>query len=543
MGALTSKNLPFELREWDIEYFESIDPTDSFGSNTRVYIKENQIVQIEPDYNVYTHDLWITDKGRQFFDSIFNKRDLKQKNEIPTWTFVFKTIIQTIYFVDFFNCFNKNNKKFTIIFENLGLEILSFLTILQNSFSFLNIKKAEKNNIYNDLESNFQLNLCGNKNKLNLSTFCLIVSNNPRYEGYYLNLYLKKRFSKGNFECSILGSLINLTFFTSFIGFSTNIFKNILKGKHLICQKLKSKKKPCLILNSDFFKRSDSIIYLKTLQILQQSNIISTNWNGINILNYSLYENGTYATTKYQTLKLKDFLNFSVLYFLNVGANNSIMLKKLTKSKLLNFYQNTLNIKKDSYKFLILDHSQLNYNKSILFNKNNQLNKNNYYFIPNSTFYENEDTFINTKGFFCKTIKLISKKTSWYLIKETTNNWEILRNLFNLINKKIVFCSHTKNNNSIFPIFNLLNYYKNFINFNFYATIGLTNLNYYLNKQNKPFLNLNYKYKQKVIKMYNTKLNYWLNDFYIGGKDEFSCNSKVLNCCSNILKEESTLFF
>jgi len=79
VGALTSKNLPFELREWDIEYFESIDPTDSFGSNTRVYIKENQVVQIEPDYNVYTHDLWITDKGRQFFDSIFNTYKLKKK--------------------------------------------------------------------------------------------------------------------------------------------------------------------------------------------------------------------------------------------------------------------------------------------------------------------------------------------------------------------------------------------------------------------------------------------------------------------------------
>ena len=38
MGALTLKSFPFELRSWDIEKFESIDPTDSFGSKTRVYI-------------------------------------------------------------------------------------------------------------------------------------------------------------------------------------------------------------------------------------------------------------------------------------------------------------------------------------------------------------------------------------------------------------------------------------------------------------------------------------------------------------------------
>ena len=35
MGALTLKSFPFELRGWDIEKFESLDPTNSFGSNTR----------------------------------------------------------------------------------------------------------------------------------------------------------------------------------------------------------------------------------------------------------------------------------------------------------------------------------------------------------------------------------------------------------------------------------------------------------------------------------------------------------------------------
>lgn len=38
MGALTLKSFPFELRGWDIEKFESLDPTDGFGTSTRVYI-------------------------------------------------------------------------------------------------------------------------------------------------------------------------------------------------------------------------------------------------------------------------------------------------------------------------------------------------------------------------------------------------------------------------------------------------------------------------------------------------------------------------
>jgi hypothetical protein len=58
MGALTLKAF-LELRGWDIEKFESIDPTDGFGSDTRVYISNNQVVQI--DYNnIQTFNTWLT---------------------------------------------------------------------------------------------------------------------------------------------------------------------------------------------------------------------------------------------------------------------------------------------------------------------------------------------------------------------------------------------------------------------------------------------------------------------------------------------------
>ena len=83
MGALTLKNFPFELRSWDIEKFESIDPTDGFGSGTRVYINKQQIVQIEPNYNENTTNAWLSDKGRQFFDSLFGSlKNSKQHKKI-----------------------------------------------------------------------------------------------------------------------------------------------------------------------------------------------------------------------------------------------------------------------------------------------------------------------------------------------------------------------------------------------------------------------------------------------------------------------------
>jgi NADH-quinone oxidoreductase subunit G len=74
------------------------------------------------------------------------------------------------------------------------------------------------------------------------SDLCLLVSTNIRYEGYYLNLNLRQRFLKGNFKCFILGSWIDLTFPTKFIGSNIKIFKDILEGNHSICQDLKSLK-------------------------------------------------------------------------------------------------------------------------------------------------------------------------------------------------------------------------------------------------------------------------------------------------------------
>jgi hypothetical protein len=72
---------------------------------------------------------------------------------------------------------------------------------------------------------------------------------NTRYESYYLNLNLRQRFLKGNFKCLNLGSLIDLTFPSMFIGSNIKILKTIIEGNHFICQDLKISKNPLLITN------------------------------------------------------------------------------------------------------------------------------------------------------------------------------------------------------------------------------------------------------------------------------------------------------
>jgi hypothetical protein len=72
----------------------------------------------------------------------------------------------------------------------------------------------------------------------------------------------------------------------------------------------------------------------------------------------------------------------------------------------------------------------------------------------------------------------------------------------------------------------------------------LTNLNFYLTIKTTPIVftnKLTFKPAQNKLKI--SKLKYWLDDFFIGGKDEYSQNSLILTNCSKILRSETTNFF
>jgi NADH dehydrogenase/NADH:ubiquinone oxidoreductase subunit G len=534
MGALTLKSFPFELRGWDIEKFEGIDPTDGFGSDTRVYISNNQVVQIEPDYNIQTFNTWLTDKGRQFFDGMFDTWTTSD-NDISTvknsWLKVLKTVSQTVYFFEHCQAQHKKNYSFIIIFENLSLEVLSMLLIISQNYSFVKLKRAEDIKATNDLESDFQLNLVANKLKLNSSTLCLLISNNPRYEGYYLNLNLRQRMLKGNFKCLAIGSLINLTFPISFLGSNLKIVKSITEGNNLTCQDIKLSKNPLIVFNNEIFKRNDGKNSIEMLKMLNHSHIFNKTWNGLNVLNPSLNETGIHSLTQFLPVTSKDLINFSSIYFLNVTVNNINNFKKITESKLLNLSSNQ-NRELNENRLFLDQNSRVNQN---LMSYNQTYNK--YFHLPTTMFYENNDTFISTEGLIKRTTKLVSKG-------KVKSNWQILRKVFKYLKTNLTSLNK-KDNDLIFVNATRIASFKNFVSFQFYATQNLTNLGFYLATKTQPFIlhKTSPSYKQKQLKIWDTKMKYWLDDFFSGGKDEYSQNSLVLTNCSKILRTESTNFF
>lgn len=523
MGALTLKVFSDELREWEFIESEAIDPTDSFGTSLRLSIRENQVFLAEPnDPNIP----WLTDKGRLFFDGMFEKSPMKTTD----WEDFFNNITELMYFIDHLNFHKRSVFSLVFVFESLNLETLNMLYLLKQSCSLVELRKLESYKSLNDLESQYQLGLSTEKSKLHMSTLGILVNTNPRYEGYVLNLNLRQRFLKGNFKLLNLGSALDLTFPTYNLGSNFSVLKALAEGTHIFCQDIKNASFPVIITNTELFKRDDAKIFT---EVLKYANILDTAWNGINILNHNIGSVGIQSLSRFLPLSRNDFTNFFGFYYINTPLSSASNMQKLVELYMLKFFNSNEILKA---KILIDQNVNLS-NKSVYDKLENKL-FNNYVHLPSSLFLEDNETYLNTQGLVKRTTKLIHFK------KNAKTNWQITRKFY-ANTKSILFFSNFKDNSLInFDSISSFNF-KNYTNFQFYALNTLTSLSFYLTKNNSPLSALpTASIKSSKIKVLNTKLKSWLDDFFNGnGKDTFSYNSSVLVNCSKITRSSTTNFF
>ena len=523
MGALTLKAFSDELREWEFIEGEGIDPTDSFGVNLRLSIRENQIFLAEPN-DISTP--WLTDKGRLFFDGMFEKSLSK-----PTdWEKFFREILELTYFVDHLNFQKQNSLSLIFAFENVSLETLNMLYLLKQNCSLIELRKVERYKSSNDFESQYQLSSLTQKPKIQMSTLAILVNTNPRYEGYVLNLSLRQRFLKGDFKIFNIGSTLDLTFPTHNLGSNYQIVKSLAEGTHLICQDIKNAEFPLIITNTEFFKRSDSKIFT---EVFKYVGLLETSWNGLNVLNHNISSVGIQSLNKFLPLSSEDLGNFFGLYYINVSLNSTANMKKLTELHLLNTFPANASFKSK----IFIDQNVKSSNRAVYEKLKSKMFKD-YFYLPSNLFLEDSETYINTQGLIKRTTKLLHFK------KDAKTNWQITRRIY-ANSKSLMFFNNKKDNKLIhFDSINSFNF-KNYMNFQFYAVQTLTSLSFYLNKQNspitKPFIPV---IKVPKIKTFNTKLKNWLDDFFnTNGKDSFSYNSSVLINCSKIMRSSTTNFF
>ena len=517
MGALTLKQFSNSLREWEFFEGEGIDPTDGFGVDLRLSIRENQIFLAEPCDPTIP---WLTDRGRLFFDGLFDKNLSNEKTE---WNKFFEYFAEFLYFSNHLSLKKKKSFFLVIVFENVSLEILNLLYLLAKNNSFLKLRKADTCYLNHDLESNFFLNNSTEKSKLHLSNLGFLLNTNTRYEGYVLNLNLRLRFLKGDFKLLSIGSVLDITLPVYNLGSNFNVFKFINEGTHLSCQDIKRSKFPVLIANTELFKRKNTKNLIK---VLKATTFLSNTWNGINVLNSNLSNSGNNLLNNFLPLSSEDYVNFLGFYSINVELNSISYFNKLIDLKLLNISKSS----KTYVKQVFIEQNTKSFNK---FKYNTE-----YYYLPNNSIFESNETYINTQGLIKKTTKLLNFN------KNSKNNWQILRKIYSISNKIMPLNKNKKFEFINFDTANSFNY-KNYMNFQVFPVQNIVSFSFYLTKQNYFFLNsydTNFKLFQN--KLFETKMKYWLDDFFLNnGRDSFTFNSSVLINCSKISRAVSTNFY
>jgi len=457
----------------------------------------------------------------------------KSNPENVDWDNFFYSVLESLYFFDHLSYRKRKNLSLVIAFENVSIEVVNMLYLLEQSCSNIQLKKTESFSIKNDFESFYQVDSSTNKSKLAMSSLGLILNTNTRHEGYVLNLSLRQRFLKGNFKLLSIGSMLDITIPTSQLGSNMKVLKSIGEGTDIYCQDIRGSSFPILIHNTESFKRNDSKYLIK---ILKYTGIVSQVWNGLNVLNHNISNVGTISLKNFLPLMPEDFTNFLGLYFINVSLGSVPNIKKLIELQLLNIaVLDDASIKNK----LFINQNNFSNNKEVFHRmKFSARPYYDYFFLPNNLFMEDNEIYINTQGLIKKVTKLINFK------KDSKNNWQIMRKLY-ASSKKLSYFNNNKDSNVVnFDCINILNY-KNYINFQFYAVSSITSFSFYLNKSNKPIpKNVNSDINGTKIKIFNTKLKYWLDDFFTGdGKDSFSYNSSVMSKSSKIMRSNSCNFF
>lgn len=546
VGALTSKPYPFISRSWELKMIESVDYSDSLLSNTQIYIKNNKVVKILPGFeNIFNNENWLSDKTRFSFDGMFSaersingllanafndsnnitNKSLKKQNNV-TWKVLLKDIILNIYLQDHLSWhLLKLTKLLVILNKNANLEVISLLMLLNKKYSFIKLRKSEGNFKSVDLESGFttKLNMISDY-QLNKSNLCLLLNLNTRYEASSLNLKLRKRYLKGNFEIFNLNSNLELTIPSRHLGLNFDFIKSITEGNNKFNQLLtKRNSNPIIITNTQFYKINNSQqLFNITNSLKQYLTKFYKDWNNFNVLGCAVNEVGSYYLNNFKQLLFKDIENSFGVYFVN-SYDNSFNLKKVLKLKLLKHEKLNIIIEHNGS----LNRNNLNYK---IFN-----NAINYINLPNKVFFESAGTNLNSLGLFKSNVKIVSS-----LVKQAKSDWEIIRKMFSNLKNINYLCSF-KDNFKIF--YNNDSYFKhkNYTKFLYYSSCYLTSVDS-LNSLSKSYdISNKNKYKKKnKIKLINTKI--WLNDFYISGKDSYSLNSLTMINCSKLLRKSKSNF-
>jgi NADH-quinone oxidoreductase subunit G len=395
VGALTSKPYAFKSRPWELKLNESVDLTDSAGSNIYVNFKESEIFRIIPKPCSSINDSIISDKARFSYDALKNNRiENLFRYDLKTLKY------ETINWVKFFENTNgllKNKKKINILVNNeIDLYTIEFLKKLKNKFvGRININTVNVNLNRNNFFKTNSVDKISDIEKSN--NVCFLLSSNPKLESAILNAKLRFKYKNNIYNIYSLGQSFSYNIPSNFINLNLNKILNIFEGKNFFLSKLLINScNPLILIGEHLNKRVGGVGSL--IQFIR-SKILSA-----------------------KIIEIKSFCNSAVQDYLNIKTLSSRIIQQDSLFIAVNL-DDVVNLRKMFHKK----------NKTLIWlnSHGSDMALEADVIIPTLTSFENEEIFLNLEERPQKTNRTFS---SFFNAQSTKN---IFRSIFDLNEKQV----------------------------------------------------------------------------------------------------------
>jgi NADH-quinone oxidoreductase subunit G len=409
VGALTAKPHAFKFRPWELNKTESIDVLDAVGSNIRIDSRGMEVMRILPRLNEEINEEWIDDKARFACDGLKSQRLDKPYLKVDGR-------LQTVSMQEALDALsNKFNeiegdkaKKIAALAGNLAdVEAVFALKTLMQKIGSAHMDCRPEGSIIDSKNRSsyiFNTSIAG----IEESDLCLLIGTNPRLEAAILNARLRKRYLKGGFTIANIGKANDLTYKVEELGNNLQIISEIASGKHEFAKKLKSAKKPMIVIGEKVFSREDALAIAEEVNnIIIKYNITSKDWNGYNLLHNAAgrvgaLDVGFTPASKGKDTKaiIADSKNGKIELLFLLSADDNFALAASNKA----------------FTVYIGSHGDIGAHHADLI-------------LPSAAYTEKDVTYVNIEGCVQKTSKAIEPlgeaKADWQVIKEIAEILEI----------------------------------------------------------------------------------------------------------------------
>ncbi len=276
VGALTSKPYAFNARPWELRKTESVDVMDAVGTNIRVDARGRTVLRVLPRVNEDVNEEWLADKSRHACDGLRYQRldqpyvRVNGKLKAASWDETFAVIVGKLSGIN-------GSKVAAIAGDTVDAESMLALKDLLTALGSPNLDCRQDGAALDPtVRASYLFNstIAG----IEQADALVIIGSNPRKEAPVLNARIRKRYLKGNFQVTVVGDAVDLTYKHKHLG-------NDLAAFFQSPEAPAGAKNPMIIVGMGALSRPDGAAILAAARAYAEAiGAVKDGWNGFNVL-------------------------------------------------------------------------------------------------------------------------------------------------------------------------------------------------------------------------------------------------------------------